>query len=393
MSATQTEEAPAPAAPEANDNLSAKTPPAPLEAPPRRRGGRVWIALGVVLLIAACTFGYWYFFMRGIVFSDDARLSGHMVDLAPEINDRLVDVTVREGQFVHRGDTIFRLDEATQQAAMAQANASLVSAQANLAVSQAKCDKAVNGNRPEEIKAAEATLKRLQNEEEFTRLEYVRSVELRKRNTASQDEEDRARTVYDSARQYSENARQALTLMQQGSRKEEVDAAKADVALSASRVVEAQAAIERAKSDLGRCTIRAPFDGWVVRRWLDPGAMPLPGQPVVSLFDPATLRVDANIEEKYLYQIAIGDEVDIKVDAYPDLRLKGKVTEVLRATNSEFSLIPAEGVSGTFIKVTQRVPLRIAISSPQDIPLGPGLSAEVSVRVNTAAKGGGLARD
>ena len=98
-----------------------------------------------------------------------------------------------------------------------------------------------------------------------------------------------------------------------------------------------------------------------MRRWLDPGAMPLASQPVVSMFDPATLRVDANIEEKYLHDVAIGDEVDISVDAYPALHLKGRVTEILRATNSEFSLIPAEGVSGTFIKVTQRVPLRISV--------------------------------
>ena len=120
--------------------------------------------------------------------------------------------------------------------------------------------------------------------------------------------------------------------------------------------------------------------------------MPLPGQPVVSLFDPKSLRVDANIEEKYLHEIAVGDEVDIKVDAYPDLALKGRVTEILRATNSEFSLIPAEGVSGTFIKVTQRIPLRIAVVSAPDVPLGPGLSAEV--KISTAApKPGGLARE
>ena len=112
--------------------------------------------------------------------------------------------------------------------------------------------------------------------------------------------------------------------------------------------------------------------------------MPLAAQPVVSMFDPTTLRVDANIEEKYLHNVAIGDAADISVDAYPALRLHGRVTEILRAANSEFSLIPAEGVSGTFIKVTQRVPLRIAVTAPPDLAIGPGLSVEVRIHSGTS---------
>jgi membrane fusion protein (multidrug efflux system) len=113
--------------------------------------------------------------------------------------------------------------------------------------------------------------------------------------------------------------------------------------------------------------------------------MPLASQPIISMFDPATLRVDANIEEKYLHDVAVGDEVEISVDAYPSLHLKGRVAEILRATNSQFSLIPAEGVSGTFIKVTQRVPLRITVSVPSDLALGPGLSVDVRIRIGSAA--------
>jgi membrane fusion protein (multidrug efflux system) len=153
-------------------------------------------------------------------------------------------------------------------------------------------------------------------------------------------------------------------------------------------VAESTAAVASARGNLARCTVRAPFDGWVVRRWLDPGAMPLASQPIISLFDPATLRVDANIEEKYLHDVAIGDEAEISIDAYPALRLKGHVTEIMRATNSEFSLIPAEGVSGTFIKVTQRVPLRISVSVPPELALGPGLSVDVKIRIGSGAARG-----
>jgi membrane fusion protein (multidrug efflux system) len=350
----------------------------------KRQRRRILLGIGALAVIAAGVFGYWYLFMRGIVYSDDARFSGHLVDLAPEINGRLIEVAVHEGQFIHKGAIVFQLDPAIPQAALNQAEASLVSAKANLASNEALYQKALNGNRPEEIKAAEATVKRLKNEEELARLDFERNQALFKQNTVSQDNLDRARTAYESAQESRENGAQNLFLLQQGSRKEDIAAAKAAVELARSRVREAEAAMERARGDLARCTVRAPFDGWGVRRWLDPGAMPLASQPVVSLFDPSTLRVDANIEEKYLHDVAIGDRVDISVDAYPALHLQGRLTQILRATNSEFSLIPAEGVSGTFIKLTQRVPLRISVTAPGDLPLGPGLSVEVRIHSGTS---------
>lgn len=348
-----------------------------------RRG--ILIGVAVLVVIAAGVLGYWFLFMRGIVYTDDARFAGHLVDIAPEINGRVIDVAVHEGLFIHQGTVVFRLDPAIPQAALNQAEAALVSAKAALGSSEALYEKSVNGSRPEEIKAAEATAKRLQNEEEMARLDFERIQTLFRQTTVSQDELDRARTAYESARQSRENALQNLILLQQGSRKEDIAAAMAAVELARSKVAEAAAAADSARGDLARCTVRAPFDGWVVRRWLDPGAMPLAAQPVISMFDPTTLRVDANIEEKYLHAVAIGDAVDISVDAYPALRLHGRVTEILRAANSEFSLIPAEGVSGTFIKVTQRVPLRIAVTTMPDLAIGPGLSVELRIHSGTSA--------
>ncbi len=365
--------------------LPPPTPPAWEAPPPRRPNLKVLWGVGLLALMVAGVAAYWFFFMRGIVSTDDARLSGHLVDLAPEINDRVTDVLVHEGQFVRRGEDVFRLDPAMPEAALHQAEAALVSAQAGLASSQARLDKTVNGSRPEEILAAEATLKRLKNEEELTRLNLERVQRLFTEGSAAADELDRARTAHASAMQNSNNAAQNLALLQQGSRPEDIAAARADLVLAQSRIGEARAAIAAARSDLARCFVKAPFDGWVVRRWLDPGAMPLVAQPVVSLFDPATLRVDANIEEKYLHDVAVGDTADIEVDAYPGLRLQGRVTEILRATNSEFSLVPSEGVSGTFIKVTQRVPLRLAITAPANLALGPGLSVEVRIHIGSAA--------
>lgn len=372
-----------------SDSNPNPSPASPAPAPagpgvvPVRHANRILLGIGLLVALAAGLAGYWFFFMRGYVFSDDARLAGHLVDMAPEINGRLVEVLVREGQSVHQNDLLFRLDPASAQAAASQAEAALASAQAAATASQARYDKVMNGNRPEEIRAAEATVKRLQNEADLARLNFDRTGQLRKDEAVSQEALDEAQTGWESARQNLENARQNLELLRQGSRKEDIAAAKADAELSKSRIAEAEAGLQLAQLNATYCAVQAPFEGVVVRRWLDPGAMVAAGQPVASLFDPATLRVDANIEEKYLYRVRIGDEVAIQVDAYPDLRLQGRVQEILRATNSKFSLIPAEGVSGTFIKVSQRVPLRISVSVPADLHLGPGLSVEVRIRAGS----------
>ncbi|OIR13625.1 multidrug export protein EmrA [mine drainage metagenome] len=372
--------------PEATSNAPA--PGAPVSADTgggRRR--RILVGVGVLVALGVGVLAYWFFFMRGIVYTDDARIGGHMVDVAPEVNGTLVSVAVHEGQYVHKGEVVFRLDPAIPQAALNQAEAALKSARADVAANQAYYERAVNGNRPEQIKAAEATYKGLLTQEELARIDFARARQMFKGDSISQDTLDRARTAYESARQARDNAEQNLILLQRGSRAEDIAAAKAALELSQSKVKEAEAAVEGTTAALARYTVKAPFSGWVVRRWLQEGAMPLPAQPVVSLFDPASLRVDANVEEQDLSGVQVGDEADISIDAYPSLHLTGRVTRIMRAVNSEFSLIPSEGVAGTFIKVTQRVPIELSVVVPPDLPIGPGLSVEVHIHSDTATAG------
>jgi len=158
------------------------------------------------------------------------------------------------------------------------------------------------------------------------------------------------------------------------------------VKVAEAKVEQAQAGLDAALVAVGHTAVAAPFDGVVVRRWLEPGSAAAPGRSVLTLFDPSSLRIDANIDEKNLHDVHVGDKVDIDVDAYPDLHLQGEVSQILQATNSEFSLIPSEGVSGTFIKVAQRIPLRVKLlSRPDHVLLGPGLSVELTIHVDSAA--------
>jgi multidrug resistance efflux pump len=233
----------------------------------------------ILAIMAAVIFAYWLIFMRGIVYTDDARFGGHMVDVSPEISGRLIEVAVHEGLFVRKGTVVFRLDPAILESSLKQAEAKLISARATLDSSKAIYQRELNGSRPEEIRAGEATAGRLQTEEAMAQLEYDRASALYKDRAVTQDTLDRARAAFEADRQSLENANENLILLREGPRAEDIAAAKAAAELAQSRVAEASAAVDNARSDLARCTVRAPFDGWVVRRWLDPGAMPMTRPP------------------------------------------------------------------------------------------------------------------
>ncbi len=347
-------------------------------------GRRILLVSGVLVILALAAGAYWLFFMRGIVYSDDARIGGDLVDLSPQISGVLSKVLVREGDKVQKGQVLFVLEDQLFQASVAEARSDLDAARARLALARARHERALNGPVPQEIKIAGAAAKRLRAEENLARIELTRVRTLYNRKATSLSELNRAESTCAAAREALEEGLHKLKLLQNGTRHEDVKAAEAEVALAKGEIKKAEASLSKARTKLGYAMVRAPFHGVIVRRWRDPGAMLPEGTPVLTLLNTATLRVDANIEEKYLSDITEGDSVDISVDAFPSLRMKGRVNGIMRATNSEFSLIPAQGVTGTYIKVTQRVALRIAIEGPVDRPIGPGLSAEVSIHIQPA---------
>lgn len=341
---------------------------------------RILALTGILVLCALVAAGYWFFFMRGIVYSDDARIDADVVDLAPEINGTLRQVLVTEGMTVKKGQVLFVLDTESLEADVTQAQAELNATKSNLSVQEAACLKAVHGPRKQDIKIAYADVMRLHALNKLADIQLARIKRLYSKNATSQSALENAQAAYDSGKQSLEEATQKLNLLLDGTRSEDIKAAKCRVDLARGEVKKAAACLIEAKTELDKATVRAPCDGVVVRRWEDPGSMLPAGTPVLSVLDTASLRVAANIEEKYLYRVAPGDQVDIAVDAFPELRLKGHIERILRATNSEFSLIPPEGVSGTFIKVAQRVRLRISIDTPHGhLPLGPGMSVEVYI--------------
>ena len=351
-------------------------------APPRRGW---WKIVGAVLflLLLGCGAGvYWYYYMRGVVSTNDARLAGELLDLSPQIAGALIEVRVSSGDTVKKDQVLFTLDRDSLEAAVAQAEAAVASARASLDGARATLLKLTRGPRPEEIEIAEATVRHTAAQEKLATAEWNRVKALHSGNVMTQSSQDKVQTTWEAARHAHDVARTTLKLLKQGSRSEDISAAKANTALRESQLAAAEAALTLTRIRLSYTIVRAPFDGVIVRRWQDPGAILSSGRPVLTILDPASLHVDANIEEKYLNRIAIGNQVDVSVDAYPRLVLSGSLEKILRATNSQFSLIPSEGASGTYIKVAQRIPLRIKLAEYPDLPLSPGLSVVARIYTN-----------
>ncbi|MBW2062821.1 MAG: HlyD family secretion protein [Deltaproteobacteria bacterium] len=345
-------------------------------------GWKIMLAVVFLLLLGAAAGAYWHFFMRGIVSINDARFDGELLDLAPQIGGILTEVRVREGDHVRQGQVLFVLDKRSLKAAMVGAEAAVNSAAAALAVAEAQYKKGVHGPRRLEIGIAETAKQQAEVATRLAAAEWTRVRALHDGRVMTASNKDKIRTAWEAAKHVEKEARLRLKLLREGTRAEDLAAARANIELRKAQLASANAALRLAQINLDRAEVCATFDGVVVRRWQNTGAIVSAGRPILTILNPSSLHVAANIEEKYLSEIAVGDRVDISVDAYPHLNLTGRVEKILRATNSRFSLIPAEGVSGTYIKVAQRVPIRIAVESCPDLSLGPGLSVEIRIHTS-----------
>ena len=353
-----------------------------IKNPRNSRWKRIILAVCLLLFLGGAAAGYWYYFMRGLIFSDDARLDGELLDLASQISGTLTDVFVKEGDQIRQGELLFELDNRPLIASFEKAKADVESAEAELAIAKAEYDKCLCGPRSKEIDMAVAAEHRAATQARLAAAEWERVKRLENSRVITDSVYDKIRTDYEAARYAHKEAKTRLDLLREGTRTEDLSVAKAKVQLNEAKLISAKTEVRMAEINLEHAKVHAPFDGVVVRRWQNPGALMPAGRPVLTIFNPTTLHVSANIEEKHLSKVTLGAQVDISVDAYPDISLTGHVDKILQATNSQFSFIPADGSSGSFIKVAQRVPIRVSIDADPQLFLGPGLSVEIRIHTS-----------
>lgn len=302
---------------------------------PNHRRKRFFIPVLLLLVIAIVVVFYWYEFLRGYVATDDAVIDSDAVTISSKILGRLTTLRADEGDSVTAGDLLVQMDDSDLKAQEAQAQAALDYVQQNVQVAKIALDQA---------------------RDDF----YRDSVQF----------ENNVIT-----RQQFDHAGKALEM------------ARAQQAVAFSHVKASQAQLAVIQTQLKNTRIIASTSGVVARKWVVPGDIVQPGQPIFTLFDLNDVWITANFEETKLASIHPGDSVEISVDAFPGRNLMGTVELIGAAAGSQFSLIPPNNASGNFTKVTQRVPVKIVFtnldnSDPGKRPvLLPGMSVGVKIRI------------
>ncbi len=339
---------------------------------PRTRIGLRPILIGVATACAAVTIGWWALMLRGWERTDDAFVEGHMVFLSSRVAGQVTQVHVVENQRVAKGDVLVRLDPADFEARVARAHADLDAARNRMAQTHAASDAAAA-----QIRAAEVRLRHADQE-------LVRARELFEGGVGS-------RTALDAAVAVRDGATAALHAAQEQERAER--AALGNEA----PVRQAEAALREAELALEHSIVKAPFDGVVGKKNAEPGAIVSPGQPLLALADSSEVWVTANFKETQITAMDPGSAAEIRVDAFPDVLLRGHVESVSPATGARYALLPPDNATGNFTKVVQRVPVRIAIDSVEGdasslpdvaataggapwLPVGLSVNARVRVR-------------
>jgi multidrug resistance efflux pump len=291
------------------------------------------------------------------------------------------DVFVREGESIRKDQLLFTLDTRLLENALLKAEVNVKVAESNLSLAKIALQKAMNGPLESEIEIVKNANEKTEAQLQLATDEWERAKALYNEKVTTKSAMDKERTDWEIAVRAHNEAKSRLKLLLDGTRPEDLEMARSKVELMEKQLDLSTEAYQQAKINLEYAKVVSPLDGVVVRRWQDPGAIVSAGRPVLTLLNPTELYVAANIKEQYLNEVAPGAKVDISVDAFPNLKLTGYVDKILRVTNSQFSLIPSEGASGTFIKVSQRVPIRIKLDNLPELPLSPGLSVIVNIHV------------
>jgi len=318
--------------------------------------------LGPIVAIAAVL----YFYLTGGRFesTDDAYVMTARVAISANVGGRVVELAVHDNQPVHQGDLLYRLDDASFRIAVDEAQAQLSTASL-----QIESLKASYLQRQSELASARDTLA-------FQKSELERQQRLIASGISSQSQVDRATHAFDEARSQLAGVEHEITavIAQLGGDPNIVPARHPTVQ-------QAQAALNRARLNLSYTMIKAPSDGVVTRvEQLQVGSYVAASTPVFALVSTRDVWLEANFKEDQLGHMRIGQYASVKIDSYPGTRFTGKVVSVSPGTGSQFSVLPSENATGNWVKVVQRLPVRIELENADPaFALHAGLSANVEV--------------
>jgi membrane fusion protein, multidrug efflux system len=327
----------------------------------RRRLRPVLLSLGPLVLAAVA--GYFYLTGGRYVSTDDSYVRYDKVQISSDVAGRIVEEAVDENQEVKKGQLLFALDDEPYRIALARAEAALAASRDEVAAMRAAYQQKA------------ANLRGAQFSADYLQREYERQRRMAQQNLASE-------AKVDEAQRSAEVARQQVAAMQQ-------DVAQALANLGGDpnlppeqhpRVRQAQAARDQAALDLRHTRILAPADGIVANVDPRPGQYVTTGQSMCSLVESGSLYIEANLKETELTHVKPGDVAVVSVDTYPDRVWHATVTSIGAGTGSEFSVLPPQNATGNWVKIVQRLPVRLHIVPSEDVAeLRAGMSVTVEI--------------
>jgi membrane fusion protein (multidrug efflux system) len=333
----------------------------------------VAFAIGLVLLLAALPVGYLYWnYTSHFEYTEDAYIAARQFAIAPEVSGYLTAVPVTDNEHVNAGGVIARIDDRTYRAALAQAEAQVAAAEASI-----KNVDAQMSVQQAQIAADQAQLDQAQAALVFAQQQAARYQYL-------------AHTIagtVQNAQQYSSQFRQQQAAVDSAEAtlklaRRQIEALKAQRDSAVASLAQAEAQRDQAQINLGYTTVTADQPGRVVQLSAAVGQYAQPGANL-SMFVPDDIWIWANFKETQLDYMRPEQPVTIDIDAYPEREIRGHVASVQPGSGTAFSLLPAQNATGNWVKIVQRVPVKVVMDNrPTDVALGPGMSVETSVRVN-----------
>jgi membrane fusion protein, multidrug efflux system len=346
----------------------------------KRKERRPLIAVIGIVIVALLLIGgvYYWWTTRNLESTDDAYTDGRAVTIAPQVSGVVLSLDVTDNQFVKKDQLLIHIDPRQHITDRDQAAAALATAKAQYAGQQFGAEIA-RKNFPAQLEQAQAQLANAKANLAKTQADYDRQRSLSKQATSQQDI-DAATSALKQAEAQVMLADAQVT--QNSPVPQRIGETDQQVGQLKGQVDQAQAKLDQANLNLSWTLVKAPQDGWITKRNVEVGNYVVPGQQIFSIVAPE-VWITANFKESQLTDMRKGQPVKIKIDAYPKLDLHGHVDSIQLGSGSKFTAFPPENATGNFVKVVQRVPVKIVIDSGLDpnVPLPLGISAEPTVTV------------
>ena len=332
----------------------------------------------VILVLCAAGAIYYKLNIAGKETTDDARFDSFIVPISAKVSGYVKALSIKDNQMVHAGDPLLEIDPVDYLIAVDKSQATLEAAEAQYQQATENLE-ATKVSAPSSVTAAQAAVAAAQADLDNATKDAARNRKL-KGITASAREIDQTNTAAQMAKARLDQAEAQLKSAETST--QTIAGADAGTRMLLAQVDGKKAELATAKENLSDTNITAPMDGKITSRSVETGAYVQPGQALMAISSP-NLWVIADFKETQLEHMQVGQTVDLKVDAFPHLVLTGKVDSIQAGTGARLSLFPPENATGNFVKVVQRVPVKIVLDQQPDaaLALAPGMSLEATVHV------------